>query len=205
MPPFRNLHLKWNLDVIVDSAHFCRPIHINAGCFQLTLLLQLGHAASLLELLLTRLAFRFLSLGVGETRPTLLQHLLFVLVHVDGIGARRFGLWVGVDLTRAQPPGIIRVHLVTTLGPIQQLLIVLDALGRSPPNNRGDCAPLGGENFREMQEFLLFISRPFCLLDLGIEPLIPTNNRLVNSNVTYHLALHSFADFRTSRLDMRDH
>ena len=36
--------------------------------------------------------------------PCLGQHLLLVLVHVHGVGARGLGLRVWVDLTRPQPP-----------------------------------------------------------------------------------------------------
>lgn len=47
-----------------------------------------------------------LGLG-GADGPCLGEHLFFVLVHVDGVGAGGLGLGVGVNLTRLEPPRII--------------------------------------------------------------------------------------------------
>lgn len=47
------------------------------------------------------------SLGVGEAGARFRQHLLLILVHVHGVGPRGFGLWVGVDLSRSQPPRVV--------------------------------------------------------------------------------------------------
>jgi hypothetical protein len=53
---------------------------------------------------------RLRTLGIGESCACLGEHLLLVLVHVDGVGPRRLGLGRGVDLTRTQLPGNIPRH-----------------------------------------------------------------------------------------------
>jgi hypothetical protein len=65
---------------------------------ELALLLQRRQPPRLLHLLLARLALGLLAARVGQARARLAQHLLLVVVHVHGVGPRRLGLGVGVDL-----------------------------------------------------------------------------------------------------------
>ena len=46
--------------------------------------------------------------GVCKAGSGFRKHLLLILVHVYRIRPCWLGLWVGIDLARPQPPGIIR-------------------------------------------------------------------------------------------------
>jgi|AntAceMinimDraft_5_1070358.scaffolds.fasta_scaffold100361_2 hypothetical protein len=56
---------------------------------------------------------------------------------------------------------------------VQQVLVVLHALRRSPPDNRRQGAPLAGVQLGEVEELLFFFPRPLGLLDGRVEPLVP--------------------------------
>ncbi len=94
-----------------------------------------------------------------------MQHLLFILVHVDWVRTGGFGLWVGVNLACQSVASIVRVIGVSALSYVEQLLVLFNALLRGPSNELGDSAPHGGEDFTQMEQHFLFVSGPFSLLD----------------------------------------
>lgn len=59
-------------------------------------------------------------LCVGQASPCLRQHLLLVLIHVDGVRPGRFGLRVRVNLSRAKAARIVSciVGVITSSGSI---------------------------------------------------------------------------------------
>lgn len=63
--------------------------------------------------------------------------------------------------------------MLLRLSLIQQLLVPLQALRRSPANNGCYCTPLRGHKLREVKELLILRLGPFCLLDRGVEPFVP--------------------------------
>lgn len=140
----------------------------DAGSLQLAFLLQDGKATGLFKLAFARLAFGLLALGVGETRAGLGQHLLLVLVHVDGVRARWLGFWVGVDFTRTKPADVVcagrclcagagqtELLALLCLCVVEQLLVALEALGGRAADNGSDSAPLGGHELCEMEQLLI--------------------------------------------------
>lgn len=109
---------------------------------------------------------------------------------------------------------------------LQQILIMLQTLSGRPANDGCDRSPLSGHQFGQMQEFLLLLTWPFCLLNTGVQPLVPAPQMTHITPVslkllhrqrfwigqtrphlmyTYHLALHCLADLRCSREAIRDH
>lgn len=99
-----------HLGVVVDPpTALALAAHVDARGLELALLLQRREAAGLLELRLARLALGLFAARVGEARAGLGEHLLLVLVHVDGVGARGAALGVGVDVARAQAARVVAV------------------------------------------------------------------------------------------------
>lgn len=64
---------------------------------------------------------------------------------------------------------------------------MLQALGSSSSNNGSDGPPLSGHQLGQMQQLLLFFSGPFCLLDAGVQPLVPAHRQKVFSLHPAHL------------------
>lgn len=62
---------------------------------------------------------------------------------------------------------------------LQQVFVVLQTLGSSPPNNRSDGPPLSRHQLGQMKQLLLLFSGPFCFLDAGVQPLIPAHKQKV--------------------------
>lgn len=62
---------------------------------------------------------------------------------------------------------------------LQQILISLQTLGRCTSNNWGDGPPLSWHQLGQVQQLLVLLARPFCLLDAGIQPLVPTSLALL--------------------------
>lgn len=70
---------------------------------------------------------------------------------------------------------------------------MLQALGSSSSNNGSDGPPLSGHQLGQMQQLLLFLSGPFCLLDAGVQPLVPAHRQKVFSLHPAHLAFFLFS------------
>ena len=117
-----------------------------------------------------------------------------ILVHVDRIWASRLRFRVGVYLTRTQASDVVRTGtgfpsrtretellILLRLSLVQQLLIPLQALCRSPANDGCYRAPLGWHKLGEVQELLVLRLGPLCLFDRGIEPFVPPGFALLGS------------------------
>ena len=85
MPTFWHFGFKRYLFVVVDAFDLLRLIDVDASLFELALLLELGESPCFFEFLLSDFASRFLTFCVCQSRPALLKHLFFILVHVDWI------------------------------------------------------------------------------------------------------------------------
>ena len=104
-----------HLFVVVHTLNLDRPIDVDASLFELSLFLQLCQAPRLFQLLLSHFSRRFLTLGVGQARPALLQHLLLIFVHVDRVGPRRLRLRVGINFASQPVSGVVRIVRIPTL------------------------------------------------------------------------------------------
>lgn len=97
---------------------------------------------------------------------------------------------------------------------------MFQALGSSTSYDGSNGSPLSWHKLGQMKKLLLFFSGPFCLLNTGVQPLVPAQTQTWHntSNVnklkisllscwmkTHHLALHCLADLRCSREAIRDH
>lgn len=139
----------------------------DASCLELALFLQDGEAAGLLELALAGLALCLFALSICETGARLGQHLLLVLVHVDGIGACRLGFRVGVDFARTQAANVVGARTVVAgasktkllvllcLRLVEQLLVSLETLDSGAADDWGNGTPLGGHELCEVEELLV--------------------------------------------------
>lgn len=58
---------------------------------------------------------------------------------------------------------------------VQQVFIVLQTLGSSASYDRSNGPPLSGHQLGQMKQLLLLLSGPFCLLDAGVQPLVPAD------------------------------
>lgn len=61
----------------------------------------------------------------------------------------------------------------------QEALVAFEALLSCSAHNWGDGAPLRGHHFCQLQQFLVFLSRPFCLFYAGVQPLEPAGLALL--------------------------
>eukprot|EP00962_Isochrysis_galbana_P022508 scaffold6732_cov99-Isochrysis_galbana.AAC.2 len=179
----RNL-LEGDLGVVVNAAHLARPAgQLDPGRLELAPLLQRRQPARLLEGLLARLALGLLAARVGQARARLGEHLLLVLVHVDGVGPRRLRLGVRVDLSRPEPPWVVRRRRIARVASprrlVEQPLVVLQALRGGPADDRGNCTPLRRHQLGQVQQLFLLIARPLRLLDRRVEPLVPARFALL--------------------------
>lgn len=102
--------------VVVTALDFEMAVDFNACHLELTLLLQLSQSLRLLKLFFTSLPLGFLTFGVRQSSPTLLQHLLFVLIHIDGIRSARLCFRVRINFTGSQRPGVVLVSGDLALG-----------------------------------------------------------------------------------------
>jgi hypothetical protein len=135
---------EWHLRVVVRTPKLDWFVDIDPRHLELALLLELGQAPRLLQLLLSGLSLGFLTLGVGKACSTLLEHLLLILVHVDRVWAAWLGLRVGIDFTRSQVSRVVDIVVkVLALGLVKKFLILLDALISGPAAYDGCyCPPL---------------------------------------------------------------
>mmetsp|Transcript_9737 Transcript_9737/g.25522 ORF Transcript_9737/g.25522 Transcript_9737/m.25522 type:complete len:344 (+) Transcript_9737:1558-2589(+) len=164
-------HLLGIVDVFPIAVLFHRR---NTSGLEFPTLLQRCETPRLLELFLPGLPLGLFAPGVGKSRTRLREHFLFILVHVNGVRTCGLGLRVRIDLTRLQATRIVLVHLITSLGLIQKLLVMLQALVCSAADDGSDGAPLRREKFRQVQKFFLFFAGPLCLFHRGVEPFVPT-------------------------------
>ena len=176
--------LEGDLRVVVDAA--AGPLaarKLNARRLELPTLLQRREPPRLLELLLTCLALGLFATCVGKARPSLREHLLLILVHVDRIGARGLALGVRVDLARPEPPRVVRRRraalLVLASRLVEQTLIVLETLRSGAADDRRDRAPLSRHQLGEVEQLFLLLARPLRFLDRWIEPFMPARLALL--------------------------
>lgn len=141
-------------------------------------LLQECQPLRLLQALFTGLSLGLFTLRVCQAGARLRQHLLLVLVHIDGIRPRGLDVRVRVDFSRPQTASVrgLRGIAIASRGlrSVQQLLVVLKALRSRPPDDRRNGPPLRWHELGKVEQFLLLLARPLRLLDAGVEPLIPT-------------------------------
>mmetsp|Transcript_20181 Transcript_20181/g.32242 ORF Transcript_20181/g.32242 Transcript_20181/m.32242 type:complete len:267 (+) Transcript_20181:594-1394(+) len=201
--PARRLSIKRNLAIVVQILGFAFAplLQMNARRFQFAPLLQRRQSPRLFQLFLARLALRFLAFGVGQTSARLRQHLLLVLVHVDGVGTRWLRLWMRVNLAWSQTPqmpatqlllrraldeqfllGVVLISLSLLLCAhhrVQQMLVALEALCGGPTYDGRDAPPLTRHDLGEMQQFLVLGLTPLRLLDARVQPFVPTRFALL--------------------------
>lgn len=63
---------------------------------------------------------------------------------------------------------------------------MLQTLGSGAADDGSDGPPLSGHQLGQVKQLLLFLSGPFCLLDAGIQPLVPAGRstaRLYDSDL----------------------
>merc|ERR1719192_3029838 len=172
--------LKGNLLVVVDdpvpSGSIPQP-GVNPRSTQFTPLLKTRQPPRFFKLLLASFPLRLLALSVRKTRSGLAQHLQLVLVHVLGVGARWLRLWIGIDLARLELPRIIGdvAAILLALSLVQQGLVSLQALSGGPADDWSDGPPLCGHQLGQVEQLLVLLLRPLCLLERRIKPLKPTS------------------------------
>ncbi len=91
---------------------------INASCPEFSLLLQLRHAASLLNQFLAHQTLCFFAFRIRQTHTCLCQHLLFILVHVYRVWACRFRLRIRIYFSGLEFAWVIHIVWIFALGHI---------------------------------------------------------------------------------------
>ena len=141
--PGRGFALKRNLRVVIDAADALRALHrLDTGRLELTLLLQRRQTTCLLELLLARFSLRLFTLGVGQPRASLREHLALVLVHIHRVRTSGLRLGIGVDLAGTKTPRIVRgvVVLVALRCGVEELLVPLRGRKGRGGSQKEGCA-----------------------------------------------------------------
>lgn len=62
---------------------------------------------------------------------------------------------------------------------------MFQTLSSSPSYDRSNGPPLGGHQLGQVKQLLLLFSGPFCFLDTGVQPLVPTDRNKARGEGLY--------------------